>query len=86
MAVNGFKFNNSEFNALYSKAIGESDVETRIKLWVKCDQILIDQAAVMPLYTDDNTAMVNARIRNFKVNEMEILDLTGVFIKEHKKN
>ena len=86
MMVNGFKFNNSEFNTLYSKALGESNVLNRTNLWVKCDQLLIDQAAVMPLYTDDNTAMVNARIRNFKVNEMETLDLTNVFIKEHKKN
>jgi peptide/nickel transport system substrate-binding protein len=71
---------------LFSQALKEPNTEKRMKIWVKCDQILIDQAAVMPLYTDDNTAMVNARIRNFKVNEMETLDLTRVFIKELRKN
>ncbi|MCO4814473.1 MAG: ABC transporter substrate-binding protein [Flavobacteriales bacterium] len=86
VSINGFKFNNPEFNILFSQALKEPNTEKRMKTWVKCDQILIDQAAVMPLYTDDNTAMVNARIRNFKVNEMETLDLTRVFIKELRKN
>ena len=86
MTVNGFKFNNSAFNALYSEALGETNTEKRGGLLVKCDQIIIDQAAVIPLYTDDNTVMINARVRNFKINEMEVLDLTNVFIKEQKKN
>jgi len=85
-SVNGFKFNNPEFNTLYTKALGEFDAEKRTKLLVKCDQILIDQAVVMPLYTKDNTVLVNARVRNFKVNEMETLDLTNVFIKEQRTN
>ena len=86
MTINGFRFNNSEFNKLYVQALGETDVEKRTKLLVKCDQILINQAAVMPIYTDDNTVMVNARVRDFTVNEMEILDLTNVFIKELRKH
>ena len=86
MAVDRFKFNNPEFNKLYLAALGESDTEKRTKLLVKCDQIVIDQAAVMPIYTEDNTVMVNARVRNFTVNAMEILDLTDVFIKEQRKN
>lgn len=86
MTMNGFKFNNSEFNNAYNRALGESDTEKRMLLLAKCDQVVINQAPVMPIYTKDHTVMINARVRNFEINEMEVLDLTNVFIKEQKKN
>lgn len=84
--TNRYKFNNAEFNALYEKAIAESDPEKRTNYLVKCDQIIINEAATMPIYTHDNTVLVNARVRDFKVNQMELLNLTNVFIKEPKQN
>ena len=83
--VNRFKFNNDEFNHLFEKAISEPNQEKRTELLVKCDQIIIDEAATIPVYTDDNTVMINARVRGFQINPMESLDLTNVFIKEPKK-
>ncbi|MBL1280006.1 MAG: ABC transporter substrate-binding protein [Fluviicola sp.] len=82
---NRFKFNNAKYDALFEKAIAETNPEKRTELLLKCDQLIIDEAAIMPIYTDDNTVMVNARVRDFKVNEMESLNLTHVFIKEPKK-
>ncbi len=81
---NRFKFNNSKYDTLFDKAVSETNPEKRTELLLECDQLIIDEAAIMPIYTDDNTVMVNARIRDFKVNEMESLNLTHVFIKEPK--
>ena len=85
MKQNKFNFNNEQFNKAYAHSITESDDEKRNELYVECDQILVNEAAVMPIYTDDNTIMINARVRDFLINEMEIMDLTSVFIKEAKK-
>ncbi len=82
---NKFNFNNTHFFECYEKSITESDEAKRNKLYVECDQIIVDEAAIIPVFTDDNTIMVNARVREFEINELEILDLTSVFIKEAKK-
>jgi peptide/nickel transport system substrate-binding protein len=81
-SVNFFKFHSEEYDALFESAISESNPKQRIKLLVECDQMIIDQAALMPILTDDHIVMVNARVRNFKANSMESLNITNVFIKE----
>lgn len=83
-SVNSFKFRNAEFDALFEKALREQDAEKRNALFVKCDQMTIDQSPVMPIVTDDFMIMVNARIRDMKANSMEYLDFSTIFIKEPK--
>lgn len=80
--VNAFKFRNKVYDALFEKAIMEKDETKRNNLFVKCDQMIIDEAAVMPILTDDFMVMVNARVRDFKTNSMENLDFSTMFIKE----
>lgn len=84
-AVNSFKFRNAEFDSTFEKACLESDVDKRNVLYNKCDQMIVDYAAVMPILTGDHIVMINARIRNFEASPMEDLKLTDVFIKEAKK-
>ena len=83
--VNAFKFDNEEFNALYEKALVETDPVERMKLLSKCDQIVVDHAPVMPIMTDDHIVMINARVRDFNATPMENLNLTNVYIKEPRK-
>ena len=82
--VNAFKFNDEEYDKMFEKALIESDPQKRTDLFVKCDQLVIDRAAVIPVLTDDHIVMINARVRNFEATPMEDLNLTGVFIKEAK--
>lgn len=84
-AINAFRFKNAEFDVLYEKASKEINQEKRNALLVKCDQIVIDQAAVMPILTKDFLIIVNARIRDMKTNAMESLDFSTIYIKEPKK-
>lgn len=83
-SVNSFKFRNAEFDALFEKALRELNTEKRNALFVKCDQMTVDQAAVMPIVTDDFMIMVNARVRDMKTNSMEYLDFSSIYIKEPK--
>lgn len=80
--LNDFKFENAKFDELYERALVEKNEDIRSKLFIECDQIIIDEAAVMPILTNDFMVMINARVRDFQINAMENLDLTNVFIKE----
>lgn len=82
--VNAFKFQSDAYDALFERALMEPDFGKRMELLAKCDQMVIDMAAVMPILTDDHVVMVNSRVRNFEANPMESLFLTEVFIKEPK--
>lgn len=84
--MNPFHFKSDKFDALFEKALAENDEAKRIDLLVKCDQIVIDEAAVMPILTNDHTVMYNARIKNFNASPLELLNFTSVFIKENKKD
>ncbi|NQY75492.1 MAG: ABC transporter substrate-binding protein [Candidatus Margulisbacteria bacterium] len=83
-AVNSFKFRNAEFDATLERALLERDLDKRNALYNKCDQIIVDFGAVMPILTDDHIVMINARVRNFNASSMEEMNLTDVFIKEAK--
>ena len=83
--VNVFNFKDAEYDALYEEAISEIDDKKRNLLMVKCDQMIVDKAATIPLITGAHIVMVNARVRSFKANPMESLNLTEIFIKEPKK-
>ena len=84
--MNVFKYQNEQFDALFEKALTEKDPEKRMGLFVKCDQIVIDDAAVIPVFTDDHIVIMNARVRGFEANPMESLNLKNVFIKEFRKD
>ena len=83
--VNTFKFKNEAYDKLFDKAQREIDEEKRTALLVKCDQMVIDEAPVIPVLTDDHIVMINARIKNFDASPLETINLTSVFIKEPKE-
>lgn len=82
--INPFKYNSAAFNNLYLQANREMDPEKREALLAKCDQMIIDDAVVMPMISDDFITMINSRVRNFETNSLEVLDLSAIFIKEPK--
>ncbi len=80
--INPFKYSNPKFDALFEKAMEETDLNKRMDLLAQCDQMIIDEAVVMPLLTDDFITMVNLKVRKFVTNEMQQLDFSTVYIKE----
>jgi peptide/nickel transport system substrate-binding protein len=83
--VNSFKFRNKQYDTLFEKALKELDEKKRNDLFAMCDQMIVDQAPVLPILTDDFMIMVNARIRDFATNSMENLDFSTIYIKEPRK-
>lgn len=82
--LNPFDYKNPKYDALYDEVNREVNPEKRMKLMVQCDQILVDDAVMLPLTNGDFITMINARIRNFQTNSLETIELTSIFIKEPK--
>jgi peptide/nickel transport system substrate-binding protein len=84
-AVNSYNFKNLEFDDYYSRSLKEINKEKRSEYLLKCDQLLVDHAAVLPLLTDDFVVMVNVRVRDFKTNSLQFIDFSTLYIKKKKK-
>lgn len=81
---NPFKYTNKAFDENFKNAMRERDEYKRRSLFVKCDQQIIDDAAVMPLFHQDFMTMVNFRVKNFVTNPTEIIDFSRMYIREPK--
>lgn len=80
--LNTFNYKNPSFNELFILSRRELNRTKRMEMLAKCDQMIIDDAVVMPMLTEDFVTMVNLRIRRFVSNELEQLDFSTIFIKE----
>ena len=82
--INDFKFRNTTFDQYFEQALKELNKNKRDELLVKCDQITVDHAAVLPILTDDFIVMVNVRVKDFKTNGIQQLDFSSIYIKEQR--
>ncbi|MGB0932890.1 MAG: ABC transporter substrate-binding protein [Lishizhenia sp.] len=82
---NKFGYSNPEFDALFDASRTEKNQTKRMEMLAKCDQMIIDDAVVIPLITNDFVSVINARVKNFEVNEMEGINFSRIFIKEFKR-
>jgi ABC-type transport system substrate-binding protein len=62
----------------------EPNTNKRRNLFVQCDQQIINDAVVIPLFHQDFMTMVNFRVKNFVTNPTEIIDFSRMFIREPK--
>jgi len=82
---NEFHFQNEQFNSLFEEAAREGDPNKREAVFIACDQLIADEVPAIPILTDDILIMINARVRDFYTNSMEVLDFSSIFIKEPRR-
>jgi peptide/nickel transport system substrate-binding protein len=82
--INPFNYKNPLFDKTFENANKEENEQKRMNYLVQCDQIIIDEAVVLPMINDDFITMTNARVRNFTTNSLENINLSRIFIKELK--
>lgn len=75
-------FNSALFDNLYKKSEQATTGQERKKIQHQLDKILIDEAAVVPVFSDDLYVIVNLRVRNFNINNTGIIDFSRIYIKE----
>ena len=81
---NYFNYSSENYDELFERAMKEINDEERNKLYAQCDQMVIDEAVVMPIMFTVGIRLINPQIQNFDINEMEYRDMAIVNIKEKK--
>ena len=78
--TNTSRFSNAKFDELFSRAMKEPDMTKRYDLYRQADQIALDEAAIMPLFYEENYRLLQLNVRNFPANGMEYRDLSHVYL------
>ena len=74
------RYNNPAFDVLYNKALQETNDSLRYALYRQMDQMVIDDAPVVPIWYDMAIHMVNKNVLNFRPNALNLLELRRVRI------
>lgn len=86
-SINYFRYSNPMFDQIYEQALKEIDDQKRMELYAQCDQLLIDDAVVMPLLFNVDLRLINPEVTDFDINELEYRDLSVVYFTiENKSN
>lgn len=69
------RYKNPAFDILYEKALQETNDSIRFDLYRKMDQIVIDDAPILPLWYDVAIHLVQTNITGFSPNALNLLEL-----------
>lgn len=72
------RYNNPSFDALFEKAISETNDQLRYELYRQADQLIMNDAPVIPLWYDKVVRLVQPNVKNFKANALNMLELRKV--------
>ena len=72
------RYKNAVYDQLYEKALSEKSDSLRYKLYRQMDQLVINDAPVVPLWYDMAIHLVHTNIKNFWPNSLNLLELRRV--------
>lgn len=73
---------NKDFDNTYISYLLEKNQAKRNQFLNKCNQYIMDEAIILPVYFEDLFMVYNLKIRDFTVNSIETMDLSSVYLKE----
>ena len=71
-------FQSIEFDALFEQLLVESDDSAKIEIYNRMEQILHDEAPIVPLFYDETVRFYAKNVTGIKSNSMNQLDLSEV--------
>ncbi len=72
------RYKNPKFDALFEKAIKETNDSLRYKYYRQADQVMIEDAPVVPLWYDKVVHLVQPGVKGFTPNALNLLELRRV--------
>lgn len=82
--LNTFRYKNPAYDALMAQALRTVDEQQRMDLYLQADQILIDDAVLIPLFYQKDMRLLQPDVRNFPQNPMEYRNLVDVYFVPEK--
>lgn len=78
--LNTVRFKNTNFDNYFEASMREIDGEERMSIAQRADQILIEEAAVAPLYFEEWIWLVKNDVEQLEVGSMGVLELKNVYL------
>lgn len=78
--INSVRYTSPVFDSLFVAGLKEVDRKKRYDIFLQAEQVAIDDAAIMPIFYDENTRLVQVYVKNFDLNAMEYRDFSQVYI------
>jgi len=75
------RYNNPTFDVLYNKALEETNDSLRYALYRQMDQMVINDAPVVPVWYDEVIHLINFNVTGLKANALNLLELRRVDVK-----
>lgn len=72
------RYNNPAFDKIFEKALMEENDSIRYSLYRQADQLMMNDAVVVPLWYDVAVRVVQPWVQNFKPNGLNLLELRTV--------
>jgi peptide/nickel transport system substrate-binding protein len=72
------RYNNPAFDALYEKAMQENNDSLRYRIYREMDQMVMNDAPVVPLWYDEVIRLINKNVTGFYPNALNLLELRTV--------
>jgi peptide/nickel transport system substrate-binding protein len=82
---NTTKYKNAEFDKYYKLGRDAINRDSAAVFFLKAEQILINDAPLIPLWYESNCRLITTRMKNFHSNALRYFDFTQVSIEEAKK-
>ena len=82
-AQNHGNYSNPELDALLDQARGTPDVEERLALYQQAEQMILDDAAWIPIYFSVDNWLVKPYVQNFTIPPIQVPIFQYVSIAEH---
>jgi peptide/nickel transport system substrate-binding protein len=76
------RYKNPQFDALFEKALTEQNDSLRYKLYQQADQVMINDAPVVPLWYDKSVRLVQTNVKGFTPNGLNLLELRKTHIEK----
>lgn len=76
--VNYTHFSSNEFDRLYERCLGEQNDSARADVFLRMEQILVEEAPVVPLYYDQVVRLVAKNVSGLAVDPMNLINLERV--------
>ena len=76
------RYANPAFDVLYEQSLNETNDSIRYALYRKMDQMVIDDAPIVPLFYDEVIHLVQPWVKNFNANALNLLELRRVCIEK----
>jgi oligopeptide transport system substrate-binding protein len=72
------RYKNPQFDRLYEQSLAEQNDSLKMALYQQMDQLVMNDAPVVPLWYDEVFRLVQPNIQNFRANGLNLLELRTV--------